>query len=368
MPTVSSIVADLLASTSSAGCRAVLGTALFSDTVPSNAVGANDDFAVVGPSGIIYKKIAGVWTAYAAGTLPTFYAVTDVPAFSFGNNGDTAIVYSGGNATLLLEKVAGSWVTRGAFASPEGGLTLPQVHASIKAKRLQSWRPILTGTFAGTGQGTLINQGLGAQISAGSTVSSYGRALMSSFLTGPSGGTGVGINFSVPIAVEVALSGDVLANASGGKLRIVVGEAGSGAPIAGDLNALTSRGFGVEFAWNVDKVDARLFAHNGTSYVTGAWLGTAALSALLMTSVRIESDGAGNISGYLAKSVATNGGAPLLPASASFPVLAGGPTGNGTSVLQSASILAVGHTTTPPTAAADCIARIHNTFIEITGS
>jgi hypothetical protein len=112
-------LASMLAAMASnpSSSRAALAAASFSESVPSNATGADGDFHVVAPSGIIYKKISGVWTAYAASPSRLTHAVTATPAAGYGANGDLALLYTGGAVTALLEKQSGTWVSLAAFGA-----------------------------------------------------------------------------------------------------------------------------------------------------------------------------------------------------------------------------------------------------------
>lgn len=112
---LASMVAAMASNPSSS--RAALATASFSESVPSNATGADGNFHVVAPSGIIYKKISGVWTAYAASPSRLTHAVTATPAAGYGANGDLALLYTGGVVTALLEKQSGAWVSLAAFGA-----------------------------------------------------------------------------------------------------------------------------------------------------------------------------------------------------------------------------------------------------------
>lgn len=177
------------------------------------------------------------------------------------------------------------------------------------------------------------NSGTGSsQSRAGTTATGFGRTLITSnAMRGGSSG-GIMLRSDVPIAVSVIGSLDVRSGSNGGVVRLIVGDTGAttgSPPATGSQNALSARGFGIEVYWSSvnNRAELKLFAHNGTSYVTSAGVafGASAPTFEGTHTLLVTSDANGNISAY----GDSTGGAFI---GASRPVLlqtlSGGPSGS----------------------------------------
>jgi hypothetical protein len=151
------------------------------------------------------------------------------------------------------------------------------------------------------------------------TASSYGRVSLSRGCNGVHFIAGNGIRFNRRLGVMVrgtfAYQGPADATTIS---RLIIGGNG-GVPATSDANALTDRGFGIEFGSNGGVQSIRAFAHNGTTYTTGPWVSA---TALQIQTYGILSDGAGNISLLYG----TQGSRPSV--AAGYPIT-GGPTATG---------------------------------------
>ena len=176
----------------------------------------------------------------------------------------------------------------------------------------------------------------GAQVNSGTSTNGYGRATLYRGITTASGITGTGINF----ARDISFGGLVLLNPfdSTHAIRLIFGGNG-GVPAPADSNALTTRGFGVEFVYSTNQVKARLFANDGTNYTTSS-LTTFNHSSLAMTAFVVRSDGTGNVSLYINSSASV---APRPPADATVSI-SNGPTSS-TGAGQYVDFVAVGNST-----------------------
>jgi hypothetical protein len=134
-------------------------------------------------------------------------------------------------------------------------------------------------------------------------VSSYARASLARNIT-PSQGNVAGSNLDFSQRIGFMFKGIVngynLTSANISITRIIVGGNG-GVPAASNANALTARGFGIEF-WGYDSSGdsdfvqfARAFAHNGTTYSVGSWV---SINAVVWGSFGAISNGAGSVSLY----------------------------------------------------------------------
>ena len=198
-------------------------------------------------------------------------------------------------------------------------------------------RPIVAVSYgaSGTGSTGAASPNLLGVVSCGTSTSGYGRMSIARGLTSVTSFTGGGINFSVPLSV--GWIGALNISGTTHCARIVVGGNG-GVPATADANALTVRGFGVEFGWQNSRIECRLFAHDGTTYSTSAWNGAAIGAYSGLTSVVLKSNGAGTIYLY-----ASNSGRPSLTPTLT---LTGGPTATGGEYVD---IVAVATATGSPT-------------------
>jgi len=174
-----------------------------------------------------------------------------------------------------------------------------------------------TGSFAGVAAGDFRI----ATITSGSATSGFGRASISRGLHQVNGFTGGGIqfgNYILGAAIRFFWNQTTL-GANDGRSRLIFGGNG-GTPATADNNALSTVGFGWELQNTTTAQQWRLFAHDGTNYVTGAWNNFTNLSRPYYISV--ISNGNGTITGYFGE----DGSRTLTTAT-----LSGGPTSTTTS-------------------------------------
>ena len=173
-------------------------------------------------------------------------------------------------------------------------------------------------------------QGAGSsQSRSGSTATGYGRTVITSNAMRSGASGGITMLANVPIAATIFGSADVAASLNGGVIRLIVGDPGGSAAVAprfGGQDALVARGFGAEIFYSTanTRQEIRLFAHNGTSYVTSA--GVAFPNAFTgMHTVLVSSDGLGTIK-LFAFTSSGSFAAPQRPTL--YATLTGGPSGN----------------------------------------
>jgi hypothetical protein len=331
-----------------AALRASLSVASFSESIPSNDVGSDGDFHVIASSGIIYKKIAGVWTAYATSPNRITYAVTEIPSNVFGNNDDLALVFTGGIVTQLLQKSANVWNVLAAFGAD--GLSI----ADVRSDRLRTAPQKRQCSFAAPtafngGSGSVVENGVGFTLSTGTNVNGAAAVTAASFVMQVPGWAGSGIHFSRPISVSWA--GAIKVNDANSRVRMLVGSAAQAtAPPAGQSNALAAVGFGLEFGLIGGVSSMRLVAFSAAGgYVEAPWIAASTLAANYC-SYRVESDGAGNISLFWASSDYGPAELPLAPTQ----TLAGGPTTLGGTTPSAIVFSAAAHSSIAPIAIPNC--------------
>lgn len=161
-------------------------------------------------------------------------------------------------------------------------------------------------------------------ITSGSVNSGWGRASIARGINQVPSLSGSGIRFNKKIGVSITVSlGTLSFNDLGNIFRLIVGS--NQTPAADGVNPITYRGFGVEFKSRGSSHDWRLFAHNGTAISYSAWTNTGMAAAQpigFLSTFAVESDGAGNITGYF--------GADCTRTLSTL-TLTGGPTTAGTS-------------------------------------
>jgi hypothetical protein len=185
------------------------------------------------------------------------------------------------------------------------------------------------GAFAfgssGTGANAFSDVTLGgASVNNGTSTNGYGRASLYKGISYISSYSGQGIRFAQDL-----LFGALVMNApydSTHAIRFIVGANGA-APAPSDTNALSARGFGVEFVFDDGVHKARLFAHNGTSYTNSSLITYGSSGgSLRQTAFVVRSDGTGNVSLHIDGAV---GLSPRPPATPNV-TIGGGPTADST--------------------------------------
>jgi hypothetical protein len=216
-------------------------------------------------------------------------------------------------------------VTSPATVSPSDGALLTRSQwlweELMAIHRIRRMKYPATGN-SGAGSYATLTHGM-VRLTAGTANGGYALAQLFAEITQPSFATGGGIDFYKKITLAICGMFDVFAGVANTAFhRITVGGLYGSPPALRDANALSAMGFGVEFYDDGGTEKMRLFAHNGTSYVTSSGVAPGGYIHALI----VQSDGAGNISLY----DAATSGVPSRPSSTPVLTLAGGPTGSGT--------------------------------------
>ena len=209
------------------------------------------------------------------------------------------------------------------------------------------------------------NQGTGSsQARSGSTATGFGRTVITSNVM-RSGASGAAfISSSVPVAAVIFGSVDVQAGLNGGVMRLIVGDTGVATgvpPRFGGQDALIARGFGAEVFYSTlnSRQEIRLFAHNGTDYVTSA--GVAFPNTYQGShTILVSSDGQGTI-----KLFAHNTGSAFIPPQRPtlYATLNGGPSGGTVLGGNHITVVCVNEGTVAPTAGDALFSMVRSKFI-----
>ena len=263
-----------IAALSGSDARTVLGLSTLATTTPAvnvatfleSPTSANLAAAVTGETGT---------GALVFGTSPTIDAPTISGSAAFTS---TTRPTSAGTGT----PAATSLITRN-DAALDRLLSIGQLIHINAASMATS---IGFGGFAGGGNDEM-------NLVSNTTANGYARAQVSRDM-GIWGGAGLAsaqipMTFAFPLIISIPASGNT-------EYAFVVGEVGSGAPIALGSNPLIGRGFGFRMFYSVANArnEVQLFAHNGTTYSESASIAMASTSSPVMTVV-LSSDGAGNV-------------------------------------------------------------------------
>lgn len=208
----------------------------------------------------------------------------------------------------------------------------------------------------GTGASAAIDTG-GANCNSGTATSGFGRVNIGSMVTTVAPTSGAAIDYDCPISLAVI--GAFNTSDANHLARIIVGGNG-GTPVAANSNALTAKGFGVEFSFQNSRTECRLFCHDGTTYATSAYNGAAIADTTGVTFLILSSDALGNIS--LDASYKTSNSYSSLegpPKPSRILTLSGGPTGAGSGATGFIDIVAVNSSTNAPAAGASVRTQYH---------
>lgn len=206
----------------------------------------------------------------------------------------------------------------------------------------------------GAGASAAIDTG-GASLNSGTATSGFGRTTIASFVTTNAPVSGAAIDYDCPISL--AVFGSFGVTEANHLVRIIVG-GNSGTPATASANALSARGFGVEFSYQNSRTECRLFCHDGTTYSTSAYNGAQIAELFGMTNLIVSSDGLGNISlnaSFKASNSFSSQEGPPIPSG--ILTLTGGPTGAGGGGY--IDIAAVNSATNAPTAGAVSRTQYH---------
>jgi hypothetical protein len=281
---------------------------------------------------------------------------------SVANRGDLTDVALGGTANTAPSQTASSG----------SSLMTRDLADSNPLWNLGSVRPM--GAFASTNSGTGSSAAIttsafgytfgGAILSAGTASNGYGRVTLQRGLNSATSLNSVGINFSQSIAVAAVVSFGVQADVFHRIMVGAPGAAGGSAPLPANSNALTARGFGVEFTrtstTNVSPaatVRARLFAHDGSSYSTSAYTADFAGDENYQHNVIVSSSN-GVVRLYLGTGAAYK--SPARPSTTPLLTLSNGPAAGGSQYIEVAS---VNTTTNAPATAPPFI--LFNSMVEV---
>lgn len=234
---------------------------------------------------------------------------------------------------------------------------------------LSLMRPVFafTSNTSGTGSAAAAttSENLGFTIDGQFTASAWQRVAIARSWTQNVGFSGANNNTAIPVAFAVSFFPTMHASATA-ELRFVVGDAGSGAPPAYGANAITGRGFGVIMYYSTAnaRFELKLFAHNGTSYVTSSPYAVSYSSMQLsrLATMVLTSDGAGTISLFWGIAASDNG-SPVRASTTAVLTLSGGPT-SGNYAGPWFSVLNVNNST-PPTSPNRTLLRGLNTMIHV---
>lgn len=209
---------------------------------------------------------------------------------------------------------------------------------------------------SGAGASASVDTG-GANVNSGTATSGYGRVTVASMVTTVAPTSGAAIDYDCPISLAVI--GCFNTDSANHLVRIIVG-ANSGVPVAANSNALTAKGFGVEFSFQNSRTECRLFCHDGTSYSTSAYNGAVIADVFGITSLVLSSDALGNISldaSYKVSNSYLSLEGPPMPSR--ILTLAGGPTGLGSGSTGFIDIAAINSSASAPVAGATCRTQYH---------
>lgn len=203
-----------------------------------------------------------------------------------------------------------------------------------------------------------------SSIRSGSTASGFGRNIITSTVMRTEASGGLQILANARIAVSIFGSADVQSATNGAVVRLIVGDNGNAVgvpPRFADQNALIARGFGAEifFSSANNRQEIRLFAHDGTNYVTStgvAFPNTYTGSHTIM----VSTDGLGTI-----KLFASSTGSSFVfpPRPELLATLSGGPSGVNTFGGNHITVVCVNHSTIAPTAGDAFFAMARSKFV-----
>jgi hypothetical protein len=188
-----------------------------------------------------------------------------------------------------------------------------------------SVRPLGAYAFDGAnGGGGQAAYAFGAAIAyANTNTNSYGIARLYYGLNVNAGFMGAFINMSQTISVAATLGFNQIF--SNGVVRLTVGNPST--PALAASNALSTKGFGVEFARSATTSDirARLFAHDGTTYTNSAYTSDFSIGGGdRQIAVLVSKTAAGAISLHLGLPATGNSAPPRISATSSvslnFPI------------------------------------------------
>lgn len=262
--------------------------------------------------------------------------------------GNVTIIAAGGSGNL---KVPGSieigHATDTTLARVSAGLLsvegvqLARLGDSLwQVGRLRQMGAYLFGSSGGSAAVNYVAGG--CSVNSGTAANNYGRATLYRGVNRATGATGGGIGFGMDMAVAAVLSIDHSISTAA-RVRLVIG-ANGGVPATADNDAISVRGFGVEFRWlSGTACECQIFAHDGTTYSVGGWSGVSCGSYDTLTSLVITSDGLGEIKLYITGGANGQPGVPVL-----VDTMSGGPTANSTSAGAYIDLVAVCPSTAGP--------------------
>lgn len=242
---------------------------------------------------------------------------------------DTGVILSGAQI-----RRRGRWV-----ASDAGYLSPMNKRAMVSATAPTA---VGTNTFATTYDGSA------TALSAGTTAAGYAMVRLERASTYQEG---FGMTHNMPVVLSGTVMGQAINN---GVIRILHGVAlslNTGFAANAAANAMAAKGWGLEIGQvgGTGNQQARIIAHNGTTYVTSAWVDLGLAPAVNnLFSYELVNLGNGTIQLYIGRPVSTLLGATILPDAPSTSI-ANGPTGTATDASTWAVATADG-TTAPATA------------------
>lgn len=230
-------------------------------------------------------------------------------------------------------------------------------------------RPIFSFASNTSGTGTAAastnSENLGFTIDGQYTASAWQRVGLVRSWTQNVGFSGGNNNTATPVAFSISFFPTMHASATA-ELRFVVGDAGSGAPPAYGANAIAGRGFGAIMYYSTANAqfEMKLFAHNGTTYVSssGASINYSSMLLNKLATMILTSDGAGTIKLFWGIAASDNA-VPVRASTTALITLTGGPT-SGNYAGPYFSILNVNNST-PPTSPNRTLVRGLNAMMHV---
>ena len=372
------------------------------DAVQTNSSGPASFILTLPDTGnVIRVTNTSVIRNIANGRLGAFYYVINQSTGTIPIENTNGITVQGGRTLTLAQNEVATLVATGptnVSVAARGDLTdvalggtantapsqTASSGASLMTRTLTDNNPLWTAgsirllaayasDSANGGAVTLNSYGLGsATVSGGTNTNGYGRANLADGINTARQYLGGGVNFTQNISasfvatIRSQLVGDSV-------IRFVVGAPAGGVPPPAQSNAITIRGFGVEFSPGAGpaafdgttNARARLFAHNGTNYSTSAY--TADFPSFFISSQSqaqfiVSSSTNGLVTLHMS---ATDGSAGLKsagrPSTTAVLTLSNGPTdGTGGPLV---SLFSVNSSTNAPASRPEMV--IYNGFIEV---
>jgi hypothetical protein len=285
-----------------------LGNVTFSSSSTVNFNSTTYNYALGGSAAAAHRTALGLTTL--ATTTPAVNVATfletptsaNLAAAVTGETGSGALVF-GTSPTIDAPTISGSAAFTSTTRPTSAGTGTPAATSLITRNDAALDRLLSIGQLIHINAASMVTSiGFGGFAGGGNdemnlvsntTANGYARAQVSRDM-GIWGGAGMAsaqipMTFAFSLIINIPASGNT-------EYAFVVGEVGSGSPIALGSNPLGGRGFGFRMFYSVANArnELQLFAHNGTTYSESSAIAMASTSSPVMTVV-LSSDGAGNV-------------------------------------------------------------------------